>query len=143
MASPDEFYNGTLDAFRQGKMATYAVFDLGLSPQLKLHELPRANVYLAQGVMRKALEKHHMDLQTLRNLPGLISNPLKLYRSNTEPGSIVFLLDLMHESEHVVAATIYDKHPDFGMCHWVKSLHHRAAFHFPLWEKQSLLIYKK
>jgi hypothetical protein len=143
MASPDEFYNGTLDAFRHGKMAAYAVFDLGLSPQLKLHELPRANVYLTQSIMRKAIDKHCMELQALRNLPGLISKPLKLYRSSTEPGSIVFMLDLMHEAEHVVAATIYAKHPDFGMCHMVKSLHHRAAFHFPLWEKQGLLIYQK
>jgi hypothetical protein len=143
MASPDEWFNGTLDAFVTGTLPAYSVFDLGLSPRLGINKLPRAQILMRQNILRKAVEKHEMDLVCLRNLPSSISGPIMIFDSNSDNRSVVWVLDIFYGAKRVVAVTEYMKHADFGMIHMVKSVHPRDVEHFARWEKLGLLIYKK
>lgn len=143
MATPDEFFNQALDAFQQQRLPSYALFDLGLSPSLQLPLLPRANIYVHQSVIRKAAQKHGIDLSRLRNLPSLFNNPLQIFRSKTEPDSLVFQLALQREEEFIVAAMVHGLHPDLGPCHSVKSIHRRPIGQLARWALERLLLYQK
>ncbi|MEI6351409.1 MAG: hypothetical protein WCP06_09905 [Verrucomicrobiota bacterium] len=143
MASPDEWFNGTLEAFRSGKLAAYVVFDLGLSPRLGIHRLPRAQMMMPQSVIRKAIAKHSIDLTLLQNLPSVISDPVRIFLSATEANSFVFQLKLVSNQEALVAAMEYCRHADFGMAYLVKSIHPRLRDHFSRWEERGLLLFER
>jgi hypothetical protein len=143
MASPDEWFNGTLKAFHEGTLPKYVVFDLGLSPQLHLKKLPRASLLMPQSVMRKAMQKHRIDLDELLNLPSAIQSAGKLFHSKSDPHSTIFVTTIRISGEPLVAVAEYCKHPDFGMIYLVKSIHPRPSHQLKLWEEAGLLFFKK
>jgi hypothetical protein len=143
MASPDEWFNGNLKAFRDGTLARFVVFDLGLSPQLHLKKLPRAGLFMPQSVVRKAVQKHGIDLDLLKNLPSAIQSPEKLFHSKSDPNSMIFVTPIRISGEALVAVAEYGRHPDFGMIYLVKSIHPRPSHHFVLWEQEGLMCFKK
>jgi hypothetical protein len=143
MASPDEFFNGTLDAFLGRTLPKYVVFELGLSPNLGIKQFPRAVMFMPQSVLKKAVEKHAIDLGILRNLPSLLCDPLRLYVSRTVANSFVFKLKIKLGDDHMVAAAEYVNHADFGNSYMVKSIHARQEYQLAIWEADQLTLYTK
>lgn len=143
MASPDEWFNGVLEAFQNGTLAKYVSFDLGLLPTFGIHKLARARIMMPQHIVRKAVDKHHIELKLLKNLPSALANPVCLFLSKEGPESTVIQLDTKSDGESLVVVVEYLKHSDFGMTYLVKSIHPRPKHHFKLWEDAGLLLYSR
>ena len=143
MASPDDFFNGNLNAFRSGKLAKYVVFDLGLSPSVGRKEFPRALIFMPQSTLSKAVQKHNIDLNILSDLPTMLLGSDRIYRSKTVENSFVLRLSERWGGEYLVAALEYVKHADFGNSYMLKSIHTRPDEQFSRWDAEGLLLYKK
>jgi hypothetical protein len=143
MASPDEFFNGTLAAFRAGTLPKYKVFDLGLSPELGIQPFPRAMIFMPQSVLFKAVEKHGIDLEILRNLPSLIGDLRALFKSKTVAHSFVIQLDATWQGHPLVVAVEHVRHPDFGTSYMAKSIHVRQTYQLDIWTNDGLRLFLK
>jgi hypothetical protein len=142
MASPDEWFNGTLEAFKAGTLPKYKVFDLGLSPELGVKKMPRWQIIMTQAVVRKAVDKHKLPLRLLENLPSALTSPEEVYLSK-EQNSFVFRLAVQHENESIAVALERMKHSEFGIIYLLKSIHVRPDYQYALWEESGLLIWGK
>jgi hypothetical protein len=141
MASPDEWFLQTLQAFQAGTLERYKVFDLGLSPDLGVKRLARATMIMPQSVMRKALERHQIPIETLHPLPILLRRPIRVLRSKSDENTHIFQLSVALYGESIVVAAEYARHKDFGLIHLIKSVHPRPFHQIKLWIDEGLLIY--
>lgn len=62
--------------------------------------LPDKPLVMSVGVYKKATEtKHQVDKETIEKLPELIQNPLYIFKSSTQQGSFVGVLDAVENKE--------------------------------------------
>lgn len=120
---------------------------LGKFPQevlsaLKIDDL---DVVTSVSVLAKIMDKHQLSAATVSELHGLICNPLAVYDSATEQGSVVILTMRLVGQDPIIAAISVNT-PDAykkGKMHWLTSAYPKEnQAKFAQWERAGLLRWR-
>jgi len=74
-------FNEELQQYIDGTLPTDRRFNLGIPLGGLTDLLEAAPIYVKQGILKKAVEKHHIDLNELKNLPKHLSDPIFVFES--------------------------------------------------------------
>ncbi|MEG1719128.1 MAG: hypothetical protein RR306_02275 [Clostridia bacterium] len=80
------------------------------NPPLVLQKLGANNLpmTISQGVIKKAtLEKHSVDIDTIKDLPSEISNPMMIFSSDTVPNAFVVVTEITDEKNNNVIVALH------------------------------------
>ena len=144
-----------LDEFAAGRGNRIKPLKVGMTPdvlvQLGAERLP---IQIEQRRLRKIQSKHHVPLETLRELPARLADPLMAFKSDTMANAYVILTDMELNGENLVAAIHFDVVDDRIRINDIASIHDRSTTHegkrIPGWvwvkkqiEKGNLRYYDK
>ncbi|MDR0605124.1 MAG: hypothetical protein LBG80_12550, partial [Bacteroidales bacterium] len=88
-----EEFNNDLLRYKEGTMKTNETFQLGYPSGILKHFLPDLPIIMRQRVVTKGIiKKHEVDIEALRNMPNIISNPVFLFKRH---GNAIGLLTTM------------------------------------------------
>ncbi|AZS49666.1 hypothetical protein DM558_02215 [Entomomonas moraniae] len=105
-----EHYRAMLDNAVNSLVSRDITLDLGNTPAvLQAVGAPKLTLKITRDVVRKATNgaKHDVSMDTIKNLPELLSDPVAVFKSNTEENSIVVLIDAVDGSNRSVIAAIH------------------------------------
>lgn len=105
-------FNEELDLFISKKLSIDHVFYLGdmidIFKPLRFERLPIKMT--AQILMKKSKQKNHpFELNSLKDLPKKLSQPIMVFKSHTVAGSVVVLIELVYKDINYVVAIELDK----------------------------------
>lgn len=94
---PNSSFAKAVDEVASGKTTQQQVIDVGTTPDvLKMLGLPDANVVISGAVLHKVMQdKHNVTVETLKQLPREINNPVAVMKSSTQPNGYVVLTELV------------------------------------------------
>lgn len=136
-------FNHEIDLLSKNKLPKNHIFKLG-DPTEKLLAagIPNLEIELsASRLLNKSKqEEHKFELTELRNLPILIQNPIAVFRSATQLGAFVVMLEIEKKGKPFVVALHLKA---FGNNHInsIRSIHYRKARHLINWIKEKLLLW--
>jgi len=109
MPTPDEWFNAQIEKFRTGGLSPQAAFDVGVAKKLTIEGW--------EPLQYMAL-------------------PIMVFRSRTQPGSFVLLLDAKSNGEYLVAAVHYKELQGRGRFAFIQSVHHKSTQSILWWIEQ-------
>lgn len=91
------------------------VLVLGDIPEVYLPlGVPNLKLIMLHGTLLKILEKHNLTINSIKRLPALLKKPIMVFRSATETGSLIAIVDEYDCSGNTVIAVI---NPDWQNKH--------------------------
>jgi hypothetical protein len=131
------------DIFTQKRQLTYPIPVLKNSDILTKIGAREAPLVIAQKNVVKAREKHEMDVDAIKKLPGEIYKPVMVFKSATEDNSFVFLTELKNRKGVPVAAAVHlDQRMGRMVVHDIASVGKRELSEIGEWLKRGLLRYR-
>ncbi|MCX5819737.1 MAG: hypothetical protein NT047_07485 [Deltaproteobacteria bacterium] len=134
-----------LDDFAAGKLLNrLEPITIGETPvvleKLGAEQLP---LVITQGTVEKATTgKHGVSIETLKQLPAHIADPIMVFDSATEADSLVVMTELKQDGKTIVAAIRLSKEVGRNVVNDIISVHPRnSEYHFINWINQGLLRY--
>ncbi len=88
-AMADREFNEQLERYANGSMKSNEYITLGLPSGILSHFMPSNDIILRQAVVTKALKKHGLTTDNIKNLPSSIANPIFVFKSNNESVSVL------------------------------------------------------
>lgn len=120
-------------------------FELGRLPGNVLAALktPDLKVVTSIAIIAKMAEKHKLTPEIIVKLPTMLSSPLAVYDSATEPGSVVVLTMEVVGTEPIIASIIVNARDAYtkGRMHWLTSTYPKRnhKVKFAEWKAAGLL----
>jgi len=84
-------FNEELQQYIDGTLPTDRRFNLGLPHGGLAGQLEDAPIYVKQGILKKAVEKHNIDLNELKNLPKQLADPIFVFESKDGTSKTVLI----------------------------------------------------
>lgn len=137
-------YARTVDAVVAGQPFSKQPLHLGETPAvyraLGAPDLPLA---IHPNDIHKAFTKHGLTAKVLKQVPAALQDPLMVFASKTEPGSLVALTELHSEDgKPIVAAIHLDKRSGFVQVNELASIHGKDSMRsIQHWLDSGLLRY--
>lgn len=105
----DEQFNQELDVYQSGRMNANDVFHLGAPSGVLKMFLPELGIVMRQKIVTKGVsKKHNVDLNSIRNMPSLIKDPIFIFqRSENTIGILTEIRD--KDSKNVCVAIEMNK----------------------------------
>ena len=108
-----------------------APFTLGMPSSVLLScGLPLAEITLPRDVIKKAQEKHHLNLADLRNLPKALVDPLLVYEWGTKARSMIIVTDLSVGDNKLTVAIKIERGGRILEINEIASIHDKVAGRF-------------
>lgn len=92
--------------------------------------LPLSGITLPRDVIKKAQEKHHLNLADLRNLPKAIIDPLLVYEWGTKARSMIIVTDLNVGDNKLTVAIKIERGGRILEINEIASIHDKVAGRF-------------
>ena len=92
--------------------------------------LPLSEITLPRDVIKKAQEKHHLNLADLRNLPKAIIDPLLVYEWGTKARSMIIVTDLNVGDNKLTVAIKIERGGRILEINEIASIHDKVAGRF-------------
>ncbi|WP_445205395.1 MuF-C-terminal domain-containing protein [Tenuifilum sp.] len=136
-------FNQDLVFLSQNRLPKNQIFKLG-KPSEKLIEagVPNFEIELSASrlLSKSKQEEHKFELLELRNLPILIQNPVAVFRSATQLGAFVVMLEIEKKGEPFVVA-LHVKSFSNTQINSIRSIHYRKAKHLINWILKKHLLW--
>jgi hypothetical protein len=83
------------------------VLVLGDMPEVYLSlDAPRLKLIMLHGTLLKIIEKHDLTINSIKRLPALLQEPIMIFSSATERGSLIAIIDEYDRNGNTVIAAI-------------------------------------
>jgi hypothetical protein len=103
-------FNKQLDEYVSGKLRSDVIFNLGKpSKVLKKTGVPNLEISLTQKVIKTKTGKHNYPVESLKDLPDRINDPIMVFPSKTQPNSKVVLTGIKYKNRNFVVALKLDE----------------------------------
>ncbi|WET13879.1 LPD5 domain-containing protein [Yersinia intermedia] len=105
-----EQYRSELDKAMRSLRSVDTPVKLGRTPPvLKALGAPNLDMFITRDTVRKATNgiKHEVPMSIIEQLPGLLHDPLAVYRSSTQDNAVVVLLEAKDVSNNPVVTAIH------------------------------------
>jgi hypothetical protein len=89
VAIADRKFNKQLERYSNGSMKSNEYITLGMPSGIMSRFMPSNDIILRQTVVTKALKKHGLTTDNIKNLPSSIANPIFVFKSNNESVSVL------------------------------------------------------
>ena len=144
-------FNKEIDRYKEGKMGANEIFHLGKASGKLANFVPNKNIIvLKQRVLSKGLrKKHNVDIEQIRNLPILISDPIMIFKRKNEDSYSVLIRTKDNDSKNIFVAihlnqenpSQIDKDKGILIVDEIKSFHGREFENIinPMVENNSLI----
>ncbi|MDR1897275.1 MAG: hypothetical protein LBR10_10850, partial [Prevotellaceae bacterium] len=99
-------FNQELQQYIDGKLSSTHQFNIGNPTDILSNHLPNIPLWIKQNVFKKASKKHGIALQTLKNLPKSLSNPIFIFKSK-DGNSKVILTEITDNKGNNILAAIH------------------------------------
>jgi len=97
-------FNEELQQYIDGTLPTDRRFNLGFPNGGLAGQLEELPLYVKQGILKKAVEKHNIDLNGLRNLPKQLADPIFVFKSKDGVSKTVLIDAKDSQGRNVIAA---------------------------------------
>ena len=135
-------FNKFLEDYKKNKLGRNQAWYASLKNRM-LSYLPNSNrLRISQSVLTKAVNKHNIDVDSLRNLPELLANPIAVFKSaRKDVNAKVVLIEAKDKDGNNVVVAINVEGNVYGTdVNDVTSIYGRENFgDFARWEEQGLL----
>jgi len=101
---------------------------------------PDAKLQISQSVLKKATEKHEIELTQLIGLGAAIQSPLAVFASKRGDGHLVLLTEVTHAEGNIIAAIELDRQRDQYIVNDIRSLHPKDTDRVFHWIEDGLLL---
>ena len=121
-------FNRELDLLIQGKLPKNHIFNLGMPSDALLGAgIPNLPIELSSSrLLGKSIQKEHpFDLNIVKNLPHLISEPLIVFTSATKSNSFVVVAEIAHKGRNFVIPIRINWSNGEKTVNSVRSVHYR------------------
>lgn len=108
-------------------------------------KIPDLDVVTSVSVLAKIMDQHELSAATVAGLHEIICDPVAVYDSATEPGSVVILTMRMVKGDPIIAAIVVNTPDAFkkGHMHWLTSAYPKENHaKFAEWERDGLLRWR-
>ncbi|MCK5384586.1 MAG: hypothetical protein KAJ29_03350 [Alphaproteobacteria bacterium] len=106
----DALFFRQVDDVLAGKAARDLVLVLGDIPSVYLSlSVPCFKLIMTQQTLQKIITKHTLTVSIIKRLPVLLHSPVMVFKSASEPGAIVAMIDAKDKNGNTIIAII---HPD-------------------------------
>lgn len=92
--------------FRKGRPSTGYFYVGNTSEALKSVGITDGAIYFDQGKINKILNKHAVTRETIKQIPGLLENPIVILESRTQPNSVVVFGDVYDANGYPVLTAV-------------------------------------
>jgi hypothetical protein len=100
----DEEFASKIDDYQHGALPSHEVVNVSMPRGVLASFLPQRELVIRQATLRKAVEKHSIDLAELRTLPSNLEHPIFILSGN-RPGTLTVLTEAHdQEGRNVLAA---------------------------------------
>lgn len=147
-AAEAQAYREQFDRLVGSRVSMTPPLRIGRTPKvLRALGAPDLDMTIRRDVIRKAsngVKDHHdIPLEALRRLPEELADPLAVFASKTEPGSLVVLLELktFRSGYQAMAAVHIDRAGRRMQVNDVASIYGRPDRQYHLWAREGLLRY--
>ena len=97
-------FNEELQQYIDGTLPTNIRFDLGFPTGSLASQIANIPLYVKQGIFKKAIEKHKIDLSELKNLPKQLADPILIFNSKNGTSKIVLIDAKDTQGRNIIAA---------------------------------------
>lgn len=136
-------FSNFINRFENGEVTTGERFDFGAAPQIfTLLGRESKTMTMNTSVVSKAISKHNISLQEIKELPNNLSRPIMVFDSKIE-GSLVLLTELKSNDGKSVVAAIHFNNTSKGLqIAKIASVHGKEySGNIKSWIEQGLLRY--
>ncbi len=133
-----------LDDYAAAKIRPRSVVTVGKTPYVleQLGAEPLPLVITKETIDKVTADKHGLSLDTLKELPGHLADPIMVFDSATQQASLVVMTELKQDGKTVVAAIHLSREQGRNVVNDIASVHPRQSeTHFINWINQGLLRY--
>ena len=87
-------YTAKINEYKEGKLNPHTMITIGEAPDAYVrHGIQNFKIKLTGKVIKKAVEDHHVTMETIENLHELINSPVALMRSLTQDNAYITIID--------------------------------------------------
>ncbi|WP_249963462.1 LPD38 domain-containing protein [Histophilus somni] len=118
--SKDSDFAKAVEAVANNGRAIHKIINVGTTPDvLKMLGLPNVDVVIHANTLSKVMQdKHNVTVETLKQLPKQINDPVAVMKSETQPNGYVVLTELIEQvngKNKPVIAALHLKHSNQGL----------------------------
>jgi len=135
-------FNERLDKYKNKKLRKEYIFNLGKpSKALIKAGFPELEIKLLQNVITKTVNKHHINIDSLKNLLSYIHKPIIVFNSSTRKDSKVILTEIQSVGGNVVVAVAVNYKRDNLKINDIKSIYGKPGELIINWINKGLVNY--
>jgi hypothetical protein len=134
-------FDQELDKYKNGTLPSGEILDLGLPSQLlQEHGIPNLPIRLTQKILKKAVNKHKVELSDLSGLLKHIHAPIAILRDKDIPQNRILVTEIRHKDGNIVVAVHVDVQRSFVEINDVRSIFPKNDKNAGKWIDEGLLL---
>ena len=136
-------FRDELQDYIDGKLDNRHIFRLGTTPEaMRLCGAKDIPLELTASTLSTKEAKHSLKLQTLKDLPVEIADPIAIFQSSQIPDGLVVLTELKDDDNNqIVVAVHLEKKRNRNLVNDIRSIHGRSDYNIQTQIDRGLLLY--